>query len=168
MTNEELERRVSQLEQELKLLRSRTGNYWNENAPQIYTPTWTGQTTNPALGDGSIIGEYFVMGKLVTVHVLLTIGSTTTLGTGYWLFGLPPGYPVKNNGRTYMGITQCRDAGTNSYPRMAQAAYSLGATVVRNFVQLDSATNVSSLDATTPFGWGNADSITFQITYETE
>jgi len=54
-----------------------------------YTPTWTAATTNPSLGNGSITGRYMKVGRTVTVSIMLTIGSTTTLGTGAYLIGVP-------------------------------------------------------------------------------
>ena len=54
-----------------------------------YTPTWTAATTNPTLGNGSIVGRYRQIGKTVTFSVALTIGSTTNIGQGAYGFGLP-------------------------------------------------------------------------------
>ena len=54
-----------------------------------YTPTWTAITTNPALGNGTITGRYLRIGKTVMFQIVLTMGSTTTYGTGGWTFSLP-------------------------------------------------------------------------------
>lgn len=54
-----------------------------------YTPTWTATTTNPAIGNGSLVGAYTQVGKTVTVSIRLVTGSTTTRGVGYWQFALP-------------------------------------------------------------------------------
>ncbi|MEU2143627.1 hypothetical protein ABZ741_04850 [Streptomyces globisporus] len=54
-----------------------------------YTPTWTSSGTNPSLGNGSITGRYMKVGRTCTASILLTTGSTTTYGSGTYLFGLP-------------------------------------------------------------------------------
>src|SRR5579864_7885838 len=54
-----------------------------------YTPSWTGSSTNPSLGNGSLTGRYTQIGKVVLFSVVLTAGSTTTYGSGFWTFTLP-------------------------------------------------------------------------------
>jgi hypothetical protein len=54
-----------------------------------YTPVWTGSTSNPSLGNGSIEGYYSQTGKQVMVSIELTHGSTTKRGTGATMFSLP-------------------------------------------------------------------------------
>ena len=54
-----------------------------------YTPTWTAASVNPTIGDGTIVGAYHQVGTLVYFRIALTIGSTTTTGTGAWSFTLP-------------------------------------------------------------------------------
>lgn len=54
-----------------------------------YTPTWSAQSTAPSLGNGSLIGRYMKIGRTVYVFIRLTVGSTTTFGTGSWSFSLP-------------------------------------------------------------------------------
>ena len=55
----------------------------------IYTPTWSSSGTLPVLGNGSITAKYHQAGNLVAVAINLTMGSSTTYGTGYWRFSLP-------------------------------------------------------------------------------
>ncbi|MER5892272.1 hypothetical protein [Streptomyces sp. NPDC001876] len=54
-----------------------------------YTPTWTGATTNPVLGNGVITGRYIKVGRTCTASIQLTTGSTTTYGSGAYSFGVP-------------------------------------------------------------------------------
>lgn len=59
---------------------------------KTWTPiTWLtdGAGADPALGNGSLVGEYIQTGKVVWANLQLTIGSTTTLGSGAWTFSLP-------------------------------------------------------------------------------
>jgi hypothetical protein len=54
-----------------------------------YVCSWTGASSNPAIGDGTLVSTYSRYGNQVQVDVALTIGSTTTLGSGVWSFSLP-------------------------------------------------------------------------------
>src|SRR6266516_650520 len=54
-----------------------------------YVPVWASSGTQPVLGNGVINGRYYQIGKLVVAKVDLTIGSTTTFGTGTYTFSLP-------------------------------------------------------------------------------
>lgn len=64
-------------------------NPGNLGAWTAYTPTWTGNTTNPTIGTGSIVGAFAQIGKVVNFRILLTMGSSTTYGSGFYSFGVP-------------------------------------------------------------------------------
>jgi hypothetical protein len=53
-----------------------------------YTPTWTA-STNPAIGNGTLTGKYIKVGRTCTVVIKLTMGSTTTYGSGGYAFSVP-------------------------------------------------------------------------------
>lgn len=54
-----------------------------------YTPAWTAGTTNPTLGNGTAVGRFFRQGKVVDFLILITVGSTSTVGAGGYTFSLP-------------------------------------------------------------------------------
>lgn len=56
-----------------------------------YTPSWTSAGTQPALGNGTIVGRYRRADEsdIVFVEFQLTMGSTTTFGTSFYSFSLP-------------------------------------------------------------------------------
>ena len=56
---------------------------------QSWTPTWTCDNTPPSVGNGTMIARYVQIGKVVTVQMFLSFGSTTSGGTGNWHFTLP-------------------------------------------------------------------------------
>ncbi|KUJ70793.1 hypothetical protein ACZ90_00285 [Streptomyces albus subsp. albus] len=65
------------------------GNGWTN-----YTPAWTATTgTNPSIGNGTLAGSYFKLGRFVYVTIRLVWGTTTAGGNGAgsenWNFGLP-------------------------------------------------------------------------------
>jgi hypothetical protein len=65
-----------------------------------YTPTWTAATTNPTLGNGTLVGRYSKIGRQVTVHINLIPGNTTAFGAGTYNFLLP--FAAANNGCSYI------------------------------------------------------------------
>ncbi len=73
---------------ELAILSGQANSEWIAyNSPSL---TWTASSSNPSLGNGTLEGRYQLLGsKGVHLQVLLTYGSTSTPGTGYWIFNLP-------------------------------------------------------------------------------
>jgi hypothetical protein len=59
------------------------------SATTSYTPSWTASTTNPTIGNGTITGAYTQIGKMVFVRIQITMGSTTTYGSGQYSISLP-------------------------------------------------------------------------------
>lgn len=120
-----------------------------------YTPALTSGGTAPVLGNGTIAGTYFRNGAITTVAGELTIGSTTTLGTGGLKISLP--YAMKNDinfagGVVYMNI---------------------GGTVYEGFAQIATGTSVIDLlrDTTgsvtfnSPAAFGTGDFIRWSLTF---
>jgi len=75
-------------------LRNVAGSGWNRIFQETdvwssYTPSWTTTGTAPSLGNGTLVGKFKQVGKTVFFRSSLTIGSTTTVGTGNWMFSLP-------------------------------------------------------------------------------
>lgn len=61
----------------------------DQGAPIAYTPTWTASSVNPVLNNGSLSAIYFLRGTQVSVSIVLSLGNTTTIGTGNYSFSLP-------------------------------------------------------------------------------
>lgn len=134
----------------------------NANAPQewtAYTPTWTGGTTNPTLGNGTLEGRYARHGDTVHFQIKLVIGASTTIATGIWYFALPtPARSmvgvlgdwliVDQGARTYSGVTV--------YDAAAQKAYGLR----------DAGASDQYVTNTTPHAWAAPDTIWINGTYE--
>lgn len=132
-----------------------TGSAWT-----TYTPTWSTEGTQPDLGDGTIVGRYYQIGKTVFVRVTLSLGSTTTTGTGAWRFSLPvnaydnqsvvmPATYLDNGVSWYIGTVNTQYAGATSY-----------------VTALIGATPSGAVQNTSPFTWGSSDSLTFNGSYE--
>jgi len=56
---------------------------------QPYATTWTGTTTNPAIGNGTLAADFALIGMTCHVRIALTVGTTTTPGAGTYRLTLP-------------------------------------------------------------------------------
>lgn len=87
------------------------------------TPTWTSTGTAPALGNGILTRRWAQIGKTVFFQIFLQIGSTTTIGTLNYRWGLPVAAQANQGGtigqlrffdqsvgNTYVGFTDIVDA----------------------------------------------------------
>jgi hypothetical protein len=54
-----------------------------------YTPTWGASTTNPTIGNGTLHGRYFTLEEWCWFQILITMGSTSTGGSGTYSLTLP-------------------------------------------------------------------------------
>lgn len=66
---------------------------WIENlfagAWATYTVTWSSSGTQPAIGNGSQTGRYARIGKTILFSANVTMGTTSTYGTGSYSLSLP-------------------------------------------------------------------------------
>jgi hypothetical protein len=123
----------------------------------VYTPSWTATTTNPSIGNGTIHGHYTREGRTVTATVTITMGSSTTYGTGTWKVSLPFTRAAVNPRAT--GALFMFDSGTIF--RSGVALVDGGA----DFAQFVTDSAVNFLSATEPFTWAVNDSFSFTISY---
>ncbi|MFK0151207.1 hypothetical protein ACIQVK_03880 [Streptomyces sp. NPDC090493] len=63
-----------------------------------YTPTFGSTGTAPAVGNGTLNGQYMKIGRTVIMSLTFTIGSTTTFGSGNLSFTLPATGAAASNG----------------------------------------------------------------------
>lgn len=124
-----------------------------------FTPTWTGATTNPVLGNGTFDAGYSEIGKWIRFRINLTMGSTTTYGSGAWFFSLPA-TPL-NFRWLFTGVA--RDISLNN-------SYAIGVeydtTLPMRLRQLN-ASPMTTITSTTPFTWATGDTVFLSGAYET-
>jgi hypothetical protein len=133
------------------------GSAWN-----TYTVSWTAETTNPAIGNGTITGRYYQLGKTVYLSVKLTAGSTTTFGTGAWRFSLPvAAYAAEG----IMMTAACLDNGVAWYQASAVGTYG-GSTSYTSILADSTGTTSTAVTYNTPFTWGSVDSLIIGGAYE--
>jgi transcription elongation factor len=131
-----------------------------------YTPAWTSSGTAPALGNGTIVGASRTLGpKTVHFYILLTMGSTTTYGTGTYRLSLPTAAASRgtsagmviaghlwDNGVALWGVQSCRFVTTSTIELLAPTA--------------TADARLAVVAQTVPFTFGNTDVITISGTYE--
>jgi hypothetical protein len=140
-------------------------------ALQSYTPTWACVSgTNPVVGNGTITGNYTRKGRIVTLRILVTMGSTTTYGTGTWSFTLPvtPAGSLANG--CALGSALCGDASAGNYGAMVlwtpDATHLYLAVQAGNFAITTPPGGIAlAVDATHPFTWASTDVLWLMTQY---
>lgn len=120
-----------------------------------YTPAWSSSGTLPVLGNGTITGSYDQNGKDIHAFGILTMGSTTTYGTGVYRMSLP--FP--NVGGRRMGTARVADSG---------GAYYVGVALVDtnwDYVEITIHNTVAQVQPTIPITFATGDAIDWDITY---
>lgn len=128
-----------------------------------YTPTWTTSGTQPVIGNGALKGIWSRIGDLVRVRITLILGSTSTVGTNTWAFGLPPGQVATYDSAfspwpIWTGTAAMRDVSAFNYYHATCVAGSAGDSVSALYSSAQVAGNA-------PFAWGTGDFLTLNIDY---
>jgi len=121
-----------------------------------YAIDWTASSTDPTIGNGELKGRYVLSGSTCTVFVELTIGSTTTFGSGDFRFSVP--FRSVFGSRAYGSGLILNDVVQNIIPQVNSAS-----SVAALYDE-----NGNILSASSPSPWSAGDTIRFQITYEIE
>jgi hypothetical protein len=133
-----------------------------ENLTAVWTDysgslAWTAASVNPALGNGTKTARYIQTGKLVLYAGVITMGSTTTFGTGLWSISLP----VTSNGTLGVatGVVMVYDSSSATGHRP-------GAVRHNSTTKVDIMSTTGNVDATNPITWATSDNLRWFITYE--
>ncbi|MGW4810560.1 hypothetical protein ACWEPB_02795 [Kitasatospora cineracea] len=135
----------------------------NTGAWTSYTPTWTAVTTNPTVGNGTLVARWCRTGRKITYIGSLTLGSNSNGGTGIWLMSLP--VAAAATGVLTLGDCDYINVGDNEYLGKTQIA-SGGSTmgfIVKTGTNAQSAGNVSN---SVPVGASSNTRLHWNITYE--
>ena len=119
-----------------------------------YVPVWTGASVNPAIGDGTIVGAYHQVGKLVKARIAINMGSTTTYGSGDYTWTLPVDADIDSAGSAHAFDGTTRYTGGLLFPTTS---------TVRVFISGGSTLWGTSL----PHAWGSGDILVITGAYWT-
>lgn len=120
-----------------------------------FTPTWTASTTNPTLGNGTLTGRFKQVDKMVDFTIDLTFGTTTTVGSGQYLFSLPVS-AVRGVEKSILATLSL----VHGVSRNSGGAVLVNTGVVR-LMQSTAAVSEAS-----PFAWASGDVISLAGRYE--
>ena len=128
-----------------------------------YTPTWTSDSGTPSIGNGSITGRYKQIGKTVFFNLKLTYGTTTTGGSGAWMFELP----VTAYDSNYHFPVSILNNGLAWYGAIANGNYKNSTSHFSIIHQNDTQTTVwGGVTSGTPFTFGDSDTLSLSGSYE--
>lgn len=124
-----------------------------------YTPVLTASTTNPSIGDGTVIGKYCQLGKIVFAHIRIFFGSSgVSAGTGTYYISLPVNCLQSNIG---IGFADLADANTGA----RSIGFCKPADATKFMIDYDGG-NYLGVQNASPWTWAATDGIWAVLTYE--
>ncbi|MFD4912861.1 hypothetical protein ACFWNR_06515 [Streptomyces virginiae] len=143
--------------------------FWNGSAWKAqgdytpYTPSWTAASVNPTLGNGSLVARWTRVGSQITTSGNLTLGSTSSGGTGVWSISLP--VAAGATGVTCFGSCDYTVTFTNDYIGLVQVESAATGMlfIVKTTSSSGSAGQVSS---TVPVAATSSSRLYWSVTYE--
>lgn len=129
-----------------------------QGAPSVYTPVWVSTGTQPALGNGTITGNYTTKGKLVFYDISFTVGGTSTFGTGSYGWTLPIA-ASGGQGRSFTHGWNAQDVSAGSIVYMGTGSEGV---IISDSVTpfVTAATGlVTASSSASPFTWATGDFI---------
>ena len=130
---------------------------------ESFTPTWTSSGTQPAIGNGTLIGKYTQIQKLVIAEMTVTMGSTTTYGTGNYRLGLPITAKTPLWAYAHTGTARIYDASTATIYVTVMGFFAGATTYVQGWTNGAAG---GAFGATVPMTFAVSDEITVQVCYE--
>jgi hypothetical protein len=127
-----------------------------------YTPSWTAASVNPVIGNGTITGQYKVIGKTCFVRGNIVMGSTTTFGSGEWYVSMP--FTASNADAILLNanVLDNSTAWYNALIAGARAGFNFKSAIQYQ----NTGGTTDSLSPSTPFTWTNGDRFLWNGSYE--
>lgn len=121
-----------------------------------YAPVWSASGTAPVLGNGTLSGAYRQVGKTVTARGQLTMGSSTTFGSGGYRVSVPVAARSGSVSES-AGVLWIFDSGVQT---------KVGACAFVDATRLWLVVPTGDITATNPHTWASGDIIRWTIEYE--
>lgn len=125
----------------------------------VYTPVWSSTGTAVSLVDGTITGASRRVGQTADVRVVLTMGASTTFGTGFYRISLP--YAPKLNS---LIPVYCDDS--SGSVRWEGHARIIAATTGGDNMRMVVAAGSAGVGQTSPMTWASGDVLVLAGSYE--
>jgi hypothetical protein len=124
-----------------------------------FTPSWGGIT----IGNGTNTGNYFKVGKLVTMEAKFVFGSTSAITGG---ITLNPISGTEINFAT-QGVAYILDSGIGTYAALVWSVGGSGSSFeIRVFNSASTYLGITPISSTVPMTWATGDEIRVFISYE--
>lgn len=132
-----------------------------------YTPTWTGSTTNPVLGNGTMVGRYNQVGKTVNGDITIVGGTTTTWGSGTWNLTLPTNTATTTNRILLMHAYALDSSASASVTGIGKMNYAGANAFSMLIVNVGGGTpNLGTVTNLVPMTWATSDQLVVRFHYE--
>lgn len=117
--------------------------------------SWTASVSNPTQGNGNMNSRYIVHDGVLDLWMVVNFGTTTTVGSGTYRFGLPFIFRSGLGVGTDIVVGSCAilDAGTTRYVGAVLA------TDNQAYLELIVDANAAKVSHNNPIAWANGDSI---------
>lgn len=122
---------------------------------------WTATSVNPVINNGTFVSTYRQDSKWVDVFIQITMGSTTTYGTGTWQIGLP--VTAKNTRWTVAGEA-FDTSGPSEYVVFGKPLTTSVLTI--RTLPSTAGNPLISVGSTAPMTWATGDILTLAFRYE--
>jgi hypothetical protein len=131
------------------------------SASTSYVPVWSSSGTAVSLGNGTATGHYLSVGKWTWVHAIITMGSTTTFGSGVYRLSLPvdPAYIDQ-----ILPIL-CFDSSASL--RWGGQSHIVLASASGDNMRMAGQDGTANVGPANPFTWAQSDKLILQGWYET-
>lgn len=130
-----------------------------------YTPVWTA-TSNPSLGNGTLIGRYSLIGKTCHARINLITGSTTTYGSGEYKYRLPfTAATLVHIELGWCGSALAIRPGVSYHPCVVRVQSQGADCKVIGPTQADGSSG-ATWGPSVPFTWANTHQANISVTYE--
>lgn len=151
------------------------GYFSNEETPSgfpavhNYTPLWTAQGTQPAIGNGTLQGTFRIVGGWCDFDMYFEAGGTTTYGTQnyYWNFPVPENsfYQRTSRNMSFHGGGYFENSGVQGY--MSHGGFTSNSAGAGKYTVEYSGTSgqATGVAATGPFTWSSGDYLNFSGRY---
>ena len=127
---------------------------------QSYTPSWLSTGTAPAIGNGSVQGSFQQIGRRIEVQIYFAAGSTTTFGTGHYIFTAPV---TSQTGLQWFGNGQIQDTSLYNF----QSTITGGGTSILMYGPASSTSTVAALvTPTVPVTWTTNNQTYLSLDYQ--
>lgn len=132
---------------------------------QSYSCTWSSSGGAPAVGNGNLYADYFMIGDIVFYAIRLVIGTTTTFGTGTYTFSLPVDRDSSGFGAASPPATiRLWDSSANKH--YIGTSYGSGTTAIAPIFHVDGVSDAQEFSSTVPVTLASGDDVRISGFYQ--